>query len=153
CGIEMPPHEIAQLADEGVIAAVKASQGDPYRGNELRHLCKDKLRLFYGHDYAPLEALLAGAAGWVTRVFNAFPRLAKDLFTAAALEKNVERSRQLWARLAPYIHFAFDKAEGTPHLITIYKEALHILGRPVGRPRLPLQTMSPEKRKRLEAVI
>lgn len=154
CGIQLLPPQIAQLVEEGVVAGVKASQGDPYRVNELRQLCGDKARLFYGHDYAPLEALLAGADGWLTGILNVFPRLAVDLWQAAAVEKNVERATAIWKKIAAYVYYSMnEKTDGAPHLIVIYKEALGILGRKVGKPRLPLQPMQPEQRKRLEEVL
>ncbi len=154
CGIQLLPPQIAQLVEEGVIAGVKASQGDPFRVNELRYLCGDKVRLFYGHDYAPLEALLAGADGWLTGILNVFPRLAVDLWQAAAVEKNVEKATAIWRKILPYVYYSMnEKTDGAPHLIVIYKEALNLLGRKAGKPRLPLQPMNAGQRQRLEEVL
>lgn len=154
CGVELPAQDILQLVDEGVVNAVKASQGDPFRVNELKYLCGDRVQALYGHEYAPLEAFLAGADGWLTGNLNIFPRLAKDLWQAAGIEKDVAKAKCIWDRLMPYVYYSLhEKSEQGPHFITIYKEALNILGNEVGKPRLPLQPMTTHQRKRLQEVL
>jgi 4-hydroxy-tetrahydrodipicolinate synthase len=154
CGVELDAREIAELCADGTIAAVKASHGDPYRVNELRHLCGDNLVALYGHDYAPLEALLAGADGWLTGIINVFPRLAKELWVAAHVEKNIDAATRVWRQMMPYVYFSMqEKNDGSPHLVSIYKEALRLQGRDVGKPRRPLRPLTPEERTKLERAL
>lgn len=154
CGVELHSQDILQLVNEGVVNAVKASQGDPFRVNELKYLCGDRVQALYGHEYAPLEAFLAGADGWLTGNLNIFPRLAKDLWQAAGIEKDITKAKRIWKHLMPYIYYSMhEKSDSGPHFITIYKEALNILGHDVGKPRLPLQTMTTDQRNRLQDIL
>jgi 4-hydroxy-tetrahydrodipicolinate synthase len=154
CGVELHSRDIAQLVDEGVVNAVKASHGDPFRVQELKYLCGDRVQALYGHEYAPLEAFLTGADGWLTGNLNIFPRQAKDLWQAAGIEKNITKAKRIWSQMMPYIYYSlYEKSDAGPHFITIYKEALNILGHNVGKPRLPLQTMTSSQRNRLQEVL
>jgi len=155
CGVELHSKDILQLVEEDVIHAVKASHGDPFRVSELKYLCGDRLQVLYGHEYAPLEAFLAGSAdGWLTGNLNIFPRLAKELWQAAGIEKNAIKAKHIWDKMMPYVYYSLhEKSESGPHFISIYKAALNILGHDVGHPRLPLQTLSVSQHKRLEEVL
>lgn len=155
CGVELHSQDILKLVDEDVIHAVKASHGDPFRINELKYLCGDRVQALYGHEYAPLEAFLAGKAdGWLTGNLNIFPSLAKQLWQAARIDKNIKNAKHIWDQLMPYVYYSmYDKSERDPHFITIYKEALNLLGRNVGKPRSPLQPMTICQKNRLKAVL
>ncbi|MCX7013777.1 MAG: dihydrodipicolinate synthase family protein [Candidatus Sumerlaeota bacterium] len=153
-GYELAAPELAQLVDEGVVQSVKSAHGDPYRVHELKYLCGDRIQALYGHDYALLEAMLVGADGWLSGLPNVFPRLAKDLWIAAGIEKDIPKAKEAFSQLQPWIHYGMHgKRNGSPHWLSIVKESLTILGRDVGRPRLPLQPLTSVERKDLEKAV
>ena len=153
-GYELTAPELAELVHEGVIQSIKAAHGDPYRVNELKYLCGDKMDVLYGHDYAPLEAFLLGADGWLTGLPNVFPRLAKDLWLAGGVEKNIPKAKAILAKLQPWIHYGIHgKTAGSPHWLPVIKESLNIQGRDVGKTRRPLLPLTAQERKQLEVVV
>jgi 1-pyrroline-4-hydroxy-2-carboxylate deaminase len=93
-GTDFPPEQIAELAAEFKnLDAVKESSADVRRITAIRALVGERLAVFVGVDDAVLEAVAAGARGWIAGLANAFPRESVELFeelqngnTAKALE-------------------------------------------------------------------
>jgi 4-hydroxy-tetrahydrodipicolinate synthase len=80
-GTDVTPAQIAQLAARHAnLAAVKESSGDIRRFAALRALLGDRLALFAGVDDLIVEAVAAGACGWIAGLVNAFPRESVRLF-------------------------------------------------------------------------
>jgi 4-hydroxy-tetrahydrodipicolinate synthase len=78
------PTEIAELASEHVnLTAVKESSADVRRVAAIRLLLADRLSIFVGVDDVIVEALYAGAVGWVAGLVNAYPAESVRLFQLA----------------------------------------------------------------------
>jgi len=76
----LAPH-IAELAAEHKnLHAVKESSGDARRVAAVKALCGDRLAVFAGLDDMVLEAVRAGAVGWIAGLVNALPRETMALF-------------------------------------------------------------------------
>jgi 4-hydroxy-tetrahydrodipicolinate synthase len=72
---------IAELAAEHPnLQAVKESSGDARRVTAVKALCADRIAVFAGLDDMVLEALRAGAVGWIAGLVNALPRETMALF-------------------------------------------------------------------------
>lgn len=79
------PEQMAELAGEHTnFHAVKESSGDVRRVTAIRSLLGDRLAIFCGVDDVIVEAIAAGAVGWVAGLANALPRESVDLFNYAA---------------------------------------------------------------------
>lgn len=153
-GYELTSWELKQLVDEGVISSVKAAHGDVDRVRDLKYLCGDRLTVFYGHDYNAFEALVAGADGWVSGIPNVFPRLSRELYDAVVEEKNIEKAREIWHRMLPFIHFMhYTRGDDGPHWLSMIKGGLNLLGRKVGEPRRPVTSLSEKHQKRLQSIL
>lgn len=152
-GFELSPEQVKTLVDEGVVNSIKAAHGDPMRVNYLKYLCGDKLSALYGHDYAPLEAFAVGGDGWLSGLPNIVPDLAVDLFNAVAENGDLQRGREIWARMAPIAYYFMYERHGEnpkPHWLAVFKEALRLMGEDFGLPRLPTVAMTHEERKVLQ---
>lgn len=77
-----------ELVDDGTIQCIKAAHGDPNRVHELNYHCKDDLTVFYGHDYAAMEGLLAGEDGWL----SGFPAVLPN----SAADSRMPASQKMW---------------------------------------------------------
>ena len=85
------PEQIAELADEHLnFAAVKESSADVRRVSAVRALIADRLQLCVGVDDVIVEAIGAGAIGWVAGLVNAFPAESVRLFDLAQAGKREE---------------------------------------------------------------
>jgi 1-pyrroline-4-hydroxy-2-carboxylate deaminase len=146
-GIDIPPEDFAELADEPTLVAIKESSEDPRRITDLVNLCADRYRLFCGVDDLVFESVLLGAHGWVSGLVNAFPRenrLLWDLLQAGRLDE----ARRIYRWYTPLLHL-----DTHPKLVQYIKLAAAACGyggeltRP---PRLPLVG---EERERVLAII
>lgn len=84
-GTDFTPEKIAELAAEHEnFAAVKESSTDIRRVTAIRALVDDRLAIFVGVDDAIVEAIAAGAVGWIAGLVNAFPEESVALFELAS---------------------------------------------------------------------
>ncbi len=143
-GVEVSHDDIVTLIDEGVVDAVKSSQGEIDPTLKLKSARPD-IRSYYGHDVAADRALRHGADGWVSLFPNVFPQLAKCLQVEA-----VDKAGMMGELLLPCIQFVWG---GSAHPVAIVKAALEIQGRKAGRPRRPLQGLSKDAYAKLETLI
>lgn len=152
-GYEFDPWEVAQLVEEDVLHGIKCAHGDPWKVHTLKHLCGDNLMVYYGHDVNGLEALLAGADGWLTGLVNLIPRLCVDLYEAAT-QGRVEEARALWDRMIPLVNFiCVNRKNNYPHFVQIFKDGLNMLGRNVGKPRTPLTSLKKPEADKLRQIL
>lgn len=83
-GTDVLPEVIAQLADAyPQLKAVKESAGDVRRITAIRGLVGDRLSLFAGLDDVIVEAVRAGAVGWIAGLVNALPGESVRLYDLA----------------------------------------------------------------------
>lgn len=85
------PAQIGELAHEFEhLAAVKESSADVRRVAHIREVLGDRLKIFVGVDDVLVEAVDAGATGWVAGLVNAFPRESVELFELAMAGRRKE---------------------------------------------------------------
>ena len=83
--------QIAELAGEYEnLRAVKESSADVRRVMTIREVLGDRLTIFVGVDDVLVEAVDAGATGWIAGLVNAFPRESVELFELALAGKRKE---------------------------------------------------------------
>lgn len=155
-GFELSPLLVKQLSDEGVVNSIKAAHGDSMRVDYTKYLCKDKVTVLYGHDYAPLEAFVVGGDGWLSGLPNIIPDLAVDLFNAAVGEKDLAKAQRIWARIQPIAYYFMYERVGdnaAPHWLSVFKEALRLMGEDIGIPRLPTKPMGRAERSVLQSYL
>jgi len=103
--------------------------------------------LFCGVDDIALEALAAGADGWLAGLVDAFPAETVRLFELVR-EGNLDEARAIYRWFMPLLHL-----DTHPKLVQYIKLAVAEVGwgaETVRAPRLPLEG---EERKRVLAVI
>jgi 1-pyrroline-4-hydroxy-2-carboxylate deaminase len=80
-GTDFLPQQIAELAAEHEnLHAVKESSADVRRVTAIRALIGDRLEVLVGVDDLIVEAVPAGATGWIAGLVNAFPKESVTLF-------------------------------------------------------------------------
>jgi 1-pyrroline-4-hydroxy-2-carboxylate deaminase len=83
-GTDFLPVHIRELADEfESFSAVKESSADIRRVTSIQELIGNRLQIFVGVDDLIVEAIGAGARGWVAGLVNALPRESVALFDTA----------------------------------------------------------------------
>jgi 4-hydroxy-tetrahydrodipicolinate synthase len=81
---DFTPEQIAELAAEHAnLVAVKESSTDVRRVTAIRALLNERLKILCGVDDAIVEAIQAGAVGWIAGLVNAYPSESVELFNLA----------------------------------------------------------------------
>lgn len=148
-GSDLLPETIARLAEMPNVVAIKESTGIMQRVNEIQRLCGDKIEVLCGCDTLPLEMFLMGVQAWVAAPSNTIPRQCVELYHLAVEEGDILRARTLYERLLPL----FELFEGSGQYVQLNKAALEMLGRPVGKPRLPLLPPDEGTLNKLSAIL
>jgi 1-pyrroline-4-hydroxy-2-carboxylate deaminase len=131
-GTDFLPEQIAELAAEhDNFAAVKESSTDVRRVTAIRALVDDRLKIFVGVDDAIVEAIAAGAVGWVAGLVNAFPAESTALFQYA-MEGQAEKAFALYRWFLPLL-----RMDTVPKFIQLIKQVQEEVGAGSARVRPP----------------
>jgi 1-pyrroline-4-hydroxy-2-carboxylate deaminase len=131
----LPAHIAALAARHPNLVAVKESSTDVRRVTEIRARLGDRLAIAVGVDDLVLEAVAAGAVGWVAGLVNAFPRESVALFRMCASGRAADAA-PLYRWFLPLL-----RMDTSPQLVQLIKLAQERTGTGSSRvrpPRLPL---------------
>ena len=132
---DLVPELLVELARLEHLVAVKEYSGDVRRVARIRELTD--LEVMVGCDDLLLEGILAGATGWIAGLTNALPAESMELYRLA-IAGDLVPARGLYGKLLPLFRF-----DSQPIFVQAIKEAMRIIGRPMGAtrgPRLPLES-------------
>ena len=131
-GTDFLPTQIAELAMEHEnFEAVKESSADVRRVTAIRALLGDRLKVSVGVDDAIVEAIAAGAVGWVAGLVNAFPAESVALFNFA-MEGKKEEASALYRWFLPLL-----RMDTVPKFVQLIHQAQHETGTGNARVRPP----------------
>jgi 4-hydroxy-tetrahydrodipicolinate synthase len=131
-GTDFVPEQIAALAAENAnLVAVKESSMDIRRVTAIRALIGDRLAIFVGVDDAIVEAIDAGAVGWIAGLVNALPRESVDLFNLAVAGRKQE-AFELYRWFLPLLSM-----DTVPKFIQLIKQVQQEIGAGSARVRAP----------------
>ena len=100
-GLSLTPAEIASLADVEGVRYLKDTSGDAVALTELLQSHADRITTFNGWDTLTFYAIAAGAEGTVWGATNIIPELSRELWNALAVDGDLVRGRELWAKIYP----------------------------------------------------
>jgi 4-hydroxy-tetrahydrodipicolinate synthase len=146
-GVDLRPEQIAELADEPTIRAVKESSDDPRRITDIANLVGDRYVLLCGVDDLVLESIVLGARGWVSGLVNAFPaenRLLWDL----AMAGRFDEARAVYRWYTPLLHL-----DTRPTLVQCIKLASALTGLGGEAVRAPRRPLDGAKREEVTALV
>ncbi len=136
-GTDVSPEQVAQLAGRHAnLRAVKESSADVRRFAALRVLLGERLVLSCGVDDLIVEAVGAGATGWIAGLANALPRESLRLFELARAGRRDE-ARALYEWFLPLLRL--DTLPKFVQLIKLAQEEAGCGSARVRPPRLPLE--------------
>jgi dihydrodipicolinate synthase/N-acetylneuraminate lyase len=144
-GIDMPPALIGSLAEIELVVAVAESSGDARRITQLVN--DTELEVLVGGDDCALEALCAGASGWISGAANVTPRDCVELLELCD-SCRLEEAREIYARILPLCRFSRQ-----PKLVQLYKAAIDMVGRRGGHSRPPRLELTAAERLEVEEAL
>ena len=143
-GVTLAPKTIAHLVKNvDNIVALKEATGNVGETAMTMHLCDGKLDLYSGNDDIIVPLLSIGGVGVISVLGNMAPRFVHDM-VCNYLEGNVDVATQMQLDCMPLNEALFSEVNPIP-----IKEALNIMGKKAGPPRMPLSILEPKHRELL----
>ena len=135
------------LADLPNVVSLKESSPDTRRFTDIYNLMGDRYVLFAGLDDVALEALMLGAAGWVSGLTNAFPSESIALWDAFK-RGDYQTALSIYRWFMPLLHL-----DAEHDLVQTIKLAEQVMGRGSERVRPPRYQLSGERRAQVIAMV
>ncbi len=140
--------QIAELtAENHNLHAVKESSADVRRIAALRSLIGDRLQIFCGVDDLIVEAVYAGATGWIAGLVNAFPRESVELFELA-MKGEKAAAFELYKWFLPLLRF-----DVVPKFVQLIKYTQEVIGMGSDRVRTPRLELAEEEKRLVREIV
>lgn len=135
------------LADLPNVVSLKESSPDTRRFTDIYNLMGDRYVLFAGLDDVALEALMLGAAGWVSGLTNAFPHESIALWDAFK-RGDMAAALSIYRWFMPLLHL-----DAEHDLVQTIKLAEQVMGRGSERVRPPRYQLTGARRAEVIAMV
>jgi dihydrodipicolinate synthase/N-acetylneuraminate lyase len=144
--VDFLPEQVAELMASNVsLHAIKESSTDVRRIAALRALVGDRLQILCGVDDLIVEAVYAGATGWIAGLVNAFPKESVELFNLAVRGEK-EKAFEIYRWFLPLLRM--DTVPKFVQLIKLVQEEVGMGSERVRAPRLTITGSEREQTKR-----
>ena len=128
--VDLTPGIVARLSRIDNCRYIKESTLEVTRVRDIIELCGDRMTVFAG--ILGYESFWLGAQGWVAVCSNLIPGMSARLFELVADEKDVDQALALYKKMLPIVKWV-----GGHRYVAASKDALAMMGLPVGAPRPP----------------
>lgn len=135
-GVNIEPDTVSVLASIDNIVGIKEASNNFSKIAEMFTKVPNSFNIISGNDDSILPLLSLGGTGVISVLSNIFPKEVHMLCKAYELG-DVSYAKDIQLKFTPLIKALFAEVNPMP-----VKDALNILGFDVGRPRLPLTTVS-----------
>jgi 4-hydroxy-tetrahydrodipicolinate synthase len=147
-GINMLPETVARVArDFKNVMGLKDASGDPEQTRKTRELAPQDFVIWSGDDALTLPMMKVGAAGIISVASHIVGREIAEMVSAFHSGK-AQRAEEIHDRLMPIFKVLFITSNPTP-----VKAALEMVGRPVGKLRLPLIEANASEKEQICSVL
>ena len=146
-GVALKAETIGQMADDRSIIGMKACNPDFNQFARVIGLVGERISVMSGEEPFFATHVAMGARGGVLATANLFPKVWQEIFALAGAG-NLRAALARQQRLLPLLDAAFAETNPGP-----LKEAMAMIGMPVGHVLRPLQRPRPETMDKLRAAI
>jgi dihydrodipicolinate synthase/N-acetylneuraminate lyase len=147
-GLTLTPAEIASLGEVEGVRYLKDTSGDAVALTELLQSHADTITAFNGWDTLTFYGLAAGAKGSVWGATNFIPELSRQLWDALAVDGDLVRGRELWAKIYPICRLLEQY-----NYSGAVKTGLELTGYPAGPVRKPASLLDGDARAELARLL
>src|SRR3989442_6421552 len=137
----VPPSVIQRLAEKRLIVGIKYTEYNLFNLLRFLKVVGKRIAIFAGSDAMTFTNLEFGGSGGVIGVANVAPKLASAVFDEFR-QGNLEAARLAQSKLLPVI-----EAISVGRFPAGLKEAMRMVGMPVGGVKSPLQGLTGDERK------
>lgn len=146
-GVDIPVSVYQRLSHIPNIVGVKEASTDIVKTLRIRNACGRDFHIWSGNDEMAAAAIGLGAKGVISVVSNVAP-VETLAMAKAALDGDMDTASALQCQLLPLIDALFSEVNPIP-----VKTAMKFIGYDCGECRLPLCSMTAEKRTALEKLL
>ncbi|KXB09062.1 hypothetical protein AKJ46_01000 [candidate division MSBL1 archaeon SCGC-AAA833K04] len=146
-GRNIEAETLIKLSELENVVGVKEASGDLNQVMKIARGSGEDFDILSGDDSLTLPILSLGGVGAVSVASNLVPGKISDL-VSSYLEGDVEKARDIHFELMPLFKALFIETNPGP-----IKAAMNILGKPAGKPRLPLVEAESETKQKLREVM
>lgn len=147
-GVDMSPDFLRAIKGRQRIFGIKESSGSITRVHELMLDFDDQLQIVCGADDQAFEYFAWGVRAWVAGGSNFLPAEHVALYDACIKRNDLAAGREIMRRLLP----VFMMMEQGGKYLQCVKYGCELAGVPCGNTRPPLQPLTPEEKKRFQAL-
>ena len=147
-GVEIDFVTLEKLVKIPAIVGIKESSGNMSYFSELVRLFGSEFTVFTGCDDLTFQSFLTGAPAAILALGNIAPRMLVQLLDLVAKQRLAE-ARKIYFKLLP-IGRAISSSVNFPAPV---KEAVKLLGRPSGPPRLPILPVDAKEREAIREAL
>jgi len=142
------PEQVAELLDAHEnLHAIKESSADVRRVAALRSLVGDRLQILCGVDDLIVEAVYAGAVGWIAGLVNAFPAESVAVFDLATAGRKAE-AFDIYRWFLPLL-----RLDTVPKFVQLIKYVQELVGMGSARVRPPRLELPAEEAKSIRLMV
>jgi 1-pyrroline-4-hydroxy-2-carboxylate deaminase len=146
--VDFLPEQVAELmASNPTLHAIKESSTDVRRIAALRALAGDSLQILCGVDDLIVEAVYAGATGWIAGLVNAFPGESVELFNLA-VQGETDKAFAIYRWFLPLL-----RMDTVPKFVQLIKLVQQEAGMGSERVRAPRLALAGTEREQAKAII
>jgi dihydrodipicolinate synthase/N-acetylneuraminate lyase len=146
--VDFLPEQVAALmASSPTLHAIKESSTDVRRIAALRALVGERLQILCGVDDLIVEAVYAGATGWIAGLVNAFPQESVELFNLA-VQGDKENAFAIYRWFLPLL-----RMDTVPKFVQLIKLVQQEVGMGNERVRAPRLALAGTEREQAKAII
>ena len=128
--VDLTPPIVARLSQIDNCRYIKESTLEVTRVRDIIELCGERMTVFAG--ILGYESFWLGAQGWVAVCSNLIPQMSARLFELVADHKDMDQALALYKKMLPIVKWV-----GGHRYVAASKDALEMMGLPVGKPRAP----------------
>jgi 4-hydroxy-tetrahydrodipicolinate synthase len=143
----IPPDIVKRLADENLVAGMKYTEYNFLNLLKFQEAVKGKIAIFTGSDALAYSNLEFGGSGAVIGIANVAPRESAAIFDEFK-KGNLQKARETQAKLLPVI-----EAVGIGKFPAGLKEAMKLVGMPVGEPKAPLLPLARDDKEQVSRLM
>jgi len=147
-GYELAPELVAKCADLENVVGIKDSGGDIGKFTFTLHLAGDRIAVLQGIDLLLLPSLVIGSPGAMIGGGNVAAKLEVEMYNAF-IKGDLKKAKSIHDKLVPL----WLVLGGYGTFPVSYKEAVTMLGIPMGPARKPAEPLTDSQRKKLKETL
>jgi 4-hydroxy-tetrahydrodipicolinate synthase len=147
-GYELTPELVAKCANLENVVGIKDSGGDISKFNFMLHLARDRIAVLQGIDLLFLPSLAIGSPGAMIGGGNVAAKPEVQMYNAF-IDGDLEKARSIHEKLVPL----WLVLGGYGNFPASYKEAVTMLGIPMGPARKPTEPLTDDQKKKMKETL